>query len=105
MVSGTRIGLIFWNIIVRVLLFGATLYVGAYTSTYVLKFMENSLEYQKPAGFFGFTLEHALISWTLASVFWIGIFFGSIGKKSDYIIIGTFTILGLISFYGLGLEM
>lgn len=104
MVQG-RIRLIIAQIGLRIALLIAAFYIGAITSSYALSFMEDSLGYYRPSGFFGFTLEHLFAPWIFASIFWVSTLLGSLGKKVDYLTIGVITLLALLSFYGFSLEI
>jgi hypothetical protein len=56
-------------------------------------FVMNTLHYQIPNGFFGFTATDWFLSWEIASTFLVGLILGSLGRKIDYIFIITFFIL------------
>ena len=105
MVQGTRIKQVITSIVVRIIAFGAALYASAYIPTNTLYFMENTLGYQRTSGFFGFTIEHLILALTINFIFWASIFFGALGKKIDYWIIGGFFCFSLLLFQGSGISM
>jgi hypothetical protein len=55
-------------------------------------FVIDTLGYQSPPGFFGFNLQAWPIVWLMSSMFWVGVIFGTLGKVTDYILIGIFFI-------------
>ncbi len=62
-------------------------------------FVVNTLGYEKPSGFFGFTFADWDVAWFIASTLLAGIIFGTIGKKVDYIFIVIFFILCSLDFF------
>ncbi len=62
-------------------------------------FVMGTLKYQIPSGFFGFTLTDWILSWEIATTFWLGVIFGTLGKKIDYILIAAFFVLSSLEFY------
>jgi len=88
---------ILFEILVRVLLVGIGIGIGIYFFPLTIHdFVVNTLGYQKPSGFFGFTLADWNVSWFVSATLWIGIIFGTFGKKIDYIFISImFTVFSL----------
>ena len=84
MVSGKRTALA-WSMLLRTLLLVIVLVLGIFTAFPFHEFNHNIFGYQKPPGFFGFTLADWEIASLLASVFWGGIIYGIIGRRVDYI--------------------
>jgi hypothetical protein len=57
------------------------------------------LNYEVPPGFFGFTLADWDIAWNLSSSLILGIIFGTLGKRIDYIFIIGMFLLFLLDFF------
>ena len=94
MVSGTRAKLILG--LLRVTFCFGVIAIGAYTSGPFYQLNNDVFGYQNPPGFFSIpSLADWILAWVLAMIFWSGIFFGTIGKKIDYILISLFLIFGL----------
>ncbi len=94
MVSGTLIKKRAGTIIIRILLSIVILVLGMLTALPFFEFIQNVFDYQSPSGFFGYAFTDWELAWVLAMIFWSGIIFGSIGKKTDYIFISVFLIFG-----------
>lgn len=61
--------------------------------------LTETLGYQTPSGFFGFTFTESILSLVMVSMLWISIILGSIGKKIDYIIIFILFILSSLEYF------
>ncbi len=86
-------------ILSRILLLLAAVICGAFFFQITIhEFVVDTLKYQLPSGFFGFTFADWDISWFIASSFLAGIFFGTLGKKMDYVFIITFFGLSSLDF-------
>ena len=81
------------------------LLASAYIPINTLYFMENILGYQRSSGFFGFSIEHLVLSFIMALILWVSTFFGALGTKVDYWVIGGFLILAFIIFQGSSINM
>jgi hypothetical protein len=60
---------------------------------------DSLFNYQRPSGFFGFSLTDAFLAWTLSLTFLNAIMFGAIGKKVDYVFIILVTILAFLEYW------
>jgi len=87
---------IVFGVLLRVVLLAVVSVAAFYTSPNVLDMLNNYFGYRTPGGFF--TLADIFVSLDLALVFWSGIFFGVLGRKIDYILIGLFVILAVWEF-------
>jgi hypothetical protein len=58
-----------------------------------------TLKYQTPSGFFGFTLTESILSLFMVSMLWISIILGTIGKKIDYVFILSLFILSSLEYF------
>jgi len=84
---------IFLQSISRLLLFLVAIGLGIFLPQVQLhSFVIDTLGYQSPPGFFGFNLQAWPIVWLMSSMFWVGVIFGTLGKVTDYILIGIFFI-------------
>lgn len=75
---------IIWGVIFRILAIAPILFIAAYTALPFQEWNEN-LGFHQSAGFWGFNLSDVILGWSLSYVFWIGLVFGTIGRKTDYI--------------------
>ena len=81
--SAKSVGL---GILLRILFLVLALGIGVFFFPFTIHdFVVNTLGYQKPSGFFGYSFADWEIAWLLCSVLWAGIIFGTLGKKVDYI--------------------
>jgi hypothetical protein len=87
MVHKQRIALIVWFIFLRIVFLSLLLYIGAIISNIALDILKDYLGYHAPEGIFDINFSDLFISFDLALVFLSGIFFGALGRKSDYIFI------------------
>ena len=58
-----------------------------------------TLKYQLPSGFFGFTFADWSISWFISTSFLAGAIFGTLGKRIDYIFVITLFVLASLDFF------
>lgn len=85
--------------VLRVLLLIICIAIGIYFFPVTIhNFVVNTLGYQKPAGFFGFTFADWEVSWLISSSLFSGIIFGALGKKIDYIFIVILFFLSSLDF-------
>ncbi len=107
MVQKSQDAIITRMVLLRVFLFVVILVVGFYGVASFESFVRDSLHFKETcSGLFCLNgIETGLMALILSYSFWIGVIFGTLGKKADYIIIGILTILALVSFYGLDLQM
>lgn len=96
MVSTTRTIKTLNLLLIRIFVLTVIFILAFITTTPFHDFIINTLEYNRPSGFFGFTFADWELAWLLSLVFWSGIILGTIGKKTDYILI---TIIFLIALW------
>ena len=84
-----------WGIGLRLILLVLVFVLGIFSEIPVTTFLTQTLQYHEPVGFFDSLngLETGFLSVFLSWIFWMGILFGGIGKKGDYIFIGISVIL------------
>lgn len=102
MVQRTRVVNLTFGIFGRLLLLVVAFGVGlVFFQVQIHQFVVETLGYQNPPGFFDMaSWAEWDISWNIATSFWIGIIFGTLGKKIDYIfIIALFLLFSLDSLY------
>lgn len=88
------------EVILRIILIVVAFGIGAFFfSNTIHGFVLDTLKYQIPNGFFGFTFADWDVAWFISSSFWIGIIFGTIGKKIDYYVVFLFFILFSFDFF------
>lgn len=89
------------KIFLRALLLIVIMVVGfLFVPNQIHSFVVNTLGYRNPPGFFGFTFN----DWGIASgffmIFLVGIVFGTLGKKIDYIFIAlVFVLMSLNNYF------
>jgi len=88
------------SILYRIFLFIAVIVIAFYTSPFFLDILEKYLGYITPSGFLGFTLADWGVSIELATVFWAGTIFGTLGRKWDYLLIAFFFVFALVDYIG-----
>jgi hypothetical protein len=94
-------------VLLRICLFTAVLVIGFYEVTWFESFLRDTLHFKETCS--GFCALQGIGTGVLALIlsysFWIGVVFGTLGKKTDYILIGILAILALLSFYNLSLQI
>jgi hypothetical protein len=108
MVQKSRAPVIGKQIILRVILFLAVLVVGFYNGQPFVIFLTENLHFKEPVSqFFGAFegFQTWMAALTLSYTLWLGIVFGSLGKRADYAVIGIFFIFALYLFYGQSSQM
>lgn len=87
-------------VLLRVFLFVVILVVGFYGSLPFYDFLTNDLGYKETcSGFCAFEgFGIGILALILSYSFWVGIVFGALGKKADYIFIGSVFLLILYLF-------
>lgn len=100
MVQGTRTKTVILETGSRILLVILALGAGLYFfPDPIYGFLINTLGYQNPSGFFGFSVTDSILAWFIASSILVGIFLGGIGKKIDYIFILLFFLVSSYEFF------
>lgn len=84
----------------RIVLFFVIVITSALISDPVHNFILNVLQYKTPSGFFGFTLADWDLALFITSTFFIGVIFGGLGRKIDYIFIALLIILDIWEWTG-----
>lgn len=88
---------IIFRIFLLIIVVGISLFF--FPST-VHEFVTEVLEYQRPTGVLGLSRSDWIIAWIMSASFWVGIVFGALGKKIDYIfILSFFLLMSLNHFY------
>jgi len=88
MVSGKTITHMILGIVARIFILVLSVVLGFFTSAPAHEFNTAFFDFQRPNGFFGFTLADWELAMALSTTFWSGLIFGAIGKRIDYIFIG-----------------
>ena len=99
MVQGTRVGLIIWAIVWRFLVFVSIVIISLFLQDPFYSFLINTLHYQEPAGFFGFSPYFFGLGWVLSWMFWSTIVYGTIGSKFDYLFVLFVFAFSLLNFF------
>lgn len=73
--------------------------LGIFTAFPFHEFNQNFFGYQKPPGFFGFTLADWELAQVLAMIFWSSLIYGTLGKKIDYIFIAIISLFSILDFF------
>ncbi len=84
------------TILSRILLLLLALTVSFFAAVPFEYFNDTILGFQKPVGFFGFTIADGILAWTLSFMFWSGVVFGTFGKRIDYTFIA---LVALFAFW------
>jgi hypothetical protein len=89
------------EILLRVFLFFIVLIVGYYSAILSLNFLVNNLGYKETcSGFFCLPgIAIALTSFAVSYSFWLGVIFGTLGKKFDYFLIAIFVAAASLTLY------
>ncbi|HVZ75850.1 MAG TPA: hypothetical protein VG934_01100 [Candidatus Paceibacterota bacterium] len=89
------------SIFLRILLVFAALVIGGFFFPITIEnFVTHTLGYHNPPGFLDMpSWADWSLSWDMASIFWAGILYGTLGKKIDYIFITGLFILCSLDFF------
>ena len=101
MVQGAQIVGVVQAILIRILLLALVFTAVYFTTDIFHNFNENTFHYINPPGFFSMaSLAEWFLALDLALVFWTGVMFGAVGKKTDYILIATIFLYALWGYSG-----
>ena len=100
MVQRSRTTSIILGIFLRIFLFVVAVFLGIYLFPITIHdFVTNTLGYIRPSVFFGFTWADWDVGWMMALSLWIGVIFGTLGKRGDYIFIALFFFLASLDYF------
>ena len=98
MVQRSRAEIIIWGIVFRFFVLIGVLILSFFTASPAWEF-NNVFGFKNPSGFFGYSVADWELAWMLTVIFWSGIIFGTLGKKTDYVFITGLLFFVLWDYY------